>query len=343
MKFNTSYFSAFFLLLSALCFSFFCYAGAKPGQISLAQLGKFKTQYSAPELVEQIVGEPVIGIVTVKPKTAYQVTFPFAIQQLSFSVFNGQRVERGQVVGRIDGLDIHHFNKEVEVAKNIYLTTKKHLTDTQRYADSKTLKNDEWLAINKRYLESKLAYEHLTHVQSQLRIAEDGSVELVTPQTGLINLDDGDGRVVYEIQPEKSILIKVSVPIDRAQLLSGFNYRESACQLQMEEVEAKVRHYRQQIWLRPSGDCNIKLGQRITLSPIYALQGFRVLKRATFELDNKDYVVVKHGDTLQLAEVSIVAKEGQDYIVNAPTLTPEQAVLSSSVSIAQGIFSGLGE
>jgi len=96
------------------------------------------------------------------------------------------------------------------------------------------------------------------------------------------------------------------------------------------------------VWSKPETPCNLSLGQQLVLTPISVASGFSIPRNALFELDNRDFVAVKNGNQLQLVAVNIIGKDNLNYVVQSHQLTHQSEDLVSSVSIAQGIFMGLG-
>lgn len=257
-------------------------------------------------------------------------------------VANGESVEKGDVIATINGVDVHHFIDEMAAAKTIYLNSKKYFQATKGSADTSTYKSAQWLAINKSFVEAKLNYEHFAHLEKVIQVDENDVISILSPQEGVINMNDLGADVLFEVIPTASLLVKAYLPVSN---ISGFNSLISeveGCVLSTVVVEPVIKDYQQVIWSKGSKACQFTLGQSMVLVPEYGVQGFKVTRDAIFELDNQDYVAVKQGEKLFLEKVSIVGKQGRSLIIFSNKLSSETQILIASVSIAQGIFMGLG-
>jgi hypothetical protein len=311
--------------------------------IELNRLGKFNIEFSPLQAAQIIEGTSVVGRVEHKLGASYQVTLPFDVQQRLFAVNNGQHVKKGEVIVTIDGIDVHHYVDEFEAAKTIYLNNKKHFQAIKNSADNRTLKSTEWLAINKSFVEAKLNYEHFAHLEKIIRVDQNDIISIVSPSDGLVNLNNLSNNILFEVIPKNSLLVKTYLPFYNVTHLNTLKTTSENCVLSTESVEPIIDNYQQVVWSKVSESCDVKLGQQLSVTPHYAVEGFQVNKASIFELDNQDYVAVKKGAKLSLAAVSIIGKRDSYFVIQSNMLAYGDEILSSSVSIAQGVFMGLGE
>ncbi len=342
---NAYVFITFSLLLSILPIT----GAAQQHTIELSSMGKFSLNFTSIERAQKITGNRVTGVVTNKPGASYQVNFPFEIQQIMFSGTNGQEVKKGDVVAEISGFDVHHFLDELEAAKTMFVTSKKHYMATKGSADDRTLKSTQWLEITRNYTEAKLNYEHFSHLQEVIHVDKAERFWVLSPTDGFIYFDKMNNSLqpnnaLFEVVPANGLFVKVHLPKQNITKLQNITVENSACQLTIQAIEPIVENYHQTVWSIPTmPTCNLMLGQKFSLLPIYSIDGFIVPKESVFEWENQDYVAVKNTDKLSLVKVNIVGKQTNDLIVTGSELTSSSQVLSSSVSIAQGLFMGLGE
>lgn len=334
-KFNYILWTTLFFQISAIA--------SQSSSIDLTDLGKFRTEFTTVEPNQTIEGSKLIGRYVAKPKSGYQVSLPFDVQQSIFIVTNGQEVKKGDEIATINGVDVHHFIDEMTVAKSIYLNSKKHFQATKNSADTGTFKSTQWLEINKRYFEAKLNYEHFVHLEKVIQTSDNDIIAILSPIDGFINLNGLNADTLFEVIPPQSLFVKSYLPTDKIAQLSSLVSGNVDCKLNTASIEPVVKNYQQAIWSKPIQACQFKLGQNILLTPQYATQGFKLSRAAIFELNNQDYVAVKRGNKLHLEKVSIIGKQGEHLIVHASKLSTQAQVLISSVSVAQGLFMGLGE
>lgn len=312
-------------------------------------MGDFTVNFTSVTVAKNVQGSRIIGRVTTKPGSIYKVNFPFDIQQIKFAVNNGQLIKQGDKVGEVSGFDFHHFLDELEAAKNIFITSEKHYLATKASAESHTLKSTQWLDITKNYNEAKLAYEHFSHLKELIHIDEQERFWVLSPTDGMIYLDENSDHLdannpLFEVIPVNGLYIKTSISEQHTGQLFSLLTENGACELDILSIEPLVKDYRQAVWSTPfTSACNLILGQKVSLKPTYSIAGFVVPKQSVFEWENQDYVAIKQDNRLLLTQVSIVGKQNNDLIVTSEVLTPSSTVLSSSVSIAQGLFMGLGD
>ncbi|NMP31535.1 hypothetical protein HII17_08175 [Thalassotalea sp. M1531] len=320
----------------------------KNNVIALSSLGKFSTTFSNLKTIQNINGASVLASVMQKNGANYQVTLPFMVQQASYYRHNGDDVKKGDVVARVSGTDAHHFIDEVAAAKAIYLDSKKYYLATKASGDSRTFKTTEWLEISKAFKQAELNYEHFNHIKNTIRINDDETIDILSPIAGTVHIPKSnptsiDGAL-FNITPPNSLVLNAHIPAENIQSLSGLIDTKTNCLLKIQQVEPMVKDYHQSIWAVPvSNHCQIQFGQEVEVTPQFKVSAKQVIKEAIFEINNQDYIAVKDGRNLRLVSVSIIGKQGENFIIKDKNLPSHAQVLSSSVSIAQGLFLGLGE
>lgn len=333
------------LLLSTFPFAL----ASQEQSIELSSMGSFAAEFTPLEAAHEIQGNPVIGYVTAKTGSTYQVNFPFEVQQIMFAVNNGERVEKGDKIGEISGFDVHHFLDELEAAKTVFLASQKHYLASKASADARTFKSTQWLEITKNYSEAKLNYEHFSHLEKVISVDSNERFWVLSPADGIVYLEQTTNNVqpnksLFEVIPVNSLWIKTHLPEQNIGQLLSLAVNGSACELSIKAIEPIVNNYRQTVWASPTPPaCNVMLGQQLRLNATYSIAGVIVPKHALFEWENQDYVAVKKENKLVLVNVDIIGKQDNKLIVTGDGLNSSSHVLSSSVSIAQGLFMGLGE
>ncbi|WP_286233525.1 hypothetical protein [Thalassotalea sediminis] len=312
-------------------------------KILLSQMGKFDLSYSEATPTNVLQGSSTIGLVTYHSEASFKVTLPFTPQQLLFSKTHGSSIKKGDVIAKVDGLEVNHYFDELASAELIYLKSKTHLNRVKSYASSNTIKSTEWLSIIKAYHAAKLNYEHLSHVREQLNVDEQGRVFLISPISGILYIPTQKSPYIFEVIPEKSIYVQTSLPVNNLGRLTQLKIENSACSLSTDVIVPLVHKYKQTIRSKFSTRCALPIGTQLLLTPLYQANGYSVDPKAVFELHNKDYVAVKIDEQLILTEIEIIGKDGTQFIVRSNNLQPQDLLLVSSTSIAQGIFMGLGE
>lgn len=335
-------------LLSIMSFSELSYANQH--SIPQSSLGKFTTNYSQITQVDKLNSNQVIGNVVVKPGANYKVSLPIDIQQLTYYKQNGTLVKQSDVIAKLSGFDVHHFIDEMETAKSIFNDSKKYFEATRSAADSRTFKTAEWLEISKKYAQAKLNYEHFIHLREILKINSDDSVDLLSPVEGILqvpnqeHMQGNSSHQLFEVIPADSLLLKAYVPAQKLALLSNLFNEDNGCSYQIQQIEPVIKNYHQTVWAQPSSNqCSLTLGQKVVLTPQFSQTANKIIKSAVFELDNKDYIAIKNGENLTLINVNIIDKQGDYFIFTAQQELVSSFALSSSVSIAQGLFMGLGD
>lgn len=337
-----------YVFLGLLMFSHHIALASDAFIVELAELGQFKTNYASLKPIAKVKGPKVIGRVMSKPGFDYHVTAPFEVLQTMFHGFQGQFIEKGQRVATIKGVEAHHFIDERDTAKAIFLASKKYYQSIKASADTGTFKSIQWLEIVKSYREAKLNYEHYVHLDSVIQIQTDDTLYLISPVSGILQQESDKSKftqsqTIFSVTPSDSLLIKTYLPTKNINSLTSVTASIGQCQLSIDTVETIENNYRQAVWLKPEQDCPLNLGQQFSLTPNYSAQGFMVSAQAVIEIENKDFIAVKNGNTLSLQPIEIINKSENSLVIQAEQLKNGMEVLTSPVSIVQGKLIGLGE
>lgn len=315
--------------------------------IEINSLGDFQKEFSVVAPERELHGQALTGQVTYRKGENYSVSLPFGIQKISYLVKNGHSIKKGEIIAKIEGYEVHHFLDEYQSVQAVFEASKQHYLTNRSHFNNKTLKSSEWLDISKSYFDAKLELEHFEHQLSFLHIDENDNVYFISPEKGIVNLDNvhnskSAGDLAFEIINDESVKVKILVPITQHETLKHFNVTP-VCKLTVENVELLAKKYHKIIWATPDfSHCKFTLGQSITVSPVYQFNGYKVPKSSLFEFNDIDYIAVKVSENLQLHPVNIVSSDHQYAYISTDEQVSGKEVLASSVSIVQGILLNLG-
>ena len=335
------------LFFIALCQIPSVFAFEKKEIIELSVLGYFEIKFSTIEKETLKVGQNLIGEVTYKPGENYSVVLPFDVQKVTYHIKNGSYVELGATIATVEGYDVHHFLDEFESAKIILQASENHFQTNKAYFENKTIKSTQWIEITKSYFKAKLNFEHFQHQMSFLHIDKNEKITLISPKNGIVKIPNfGNikqaGDLAFDVISTNSVKVKVTTPLSYAANLSHF-VMTSSCELEINSFESIVDKYHQTVWASPKSEqCKLTLGQSVKLTPILNFNGYKVPKSSIFELNDKDYIAIRSGDTVSLVSILIVGANNKEYYVTAKQDISNKKALVSSVSILQGKLLELG-
>jgi hypothetical protein len=141
--------------------------------------------------------------------------------------------------------------------------------------------------------------------------------------------------------PSDSIRVKVSVPMSQSHSLSAVNINQ--CHIAIESVSAIAEGAFVTAWSSPvPQECNLLLGQQITVIPEYQKAVYLLPKNSVFSWEQDSQVFTKTADTLTSITINILGSTPEQYIVESDQELSQIQVLSQSVAAVKGIMLGLG-
>ncbi|HCF78592.1 MAG TPA: hypothetical protein DER52_02775 [Glaciecola sp.] len=114
--------------------------------------------------------------------------------------------------------------------------------------------------------------------------------------------------------------------------------------LEISQRDQRIEQFYQSIWSAPiTTNCNLKLGEQVSLIPQYYTQAYQISQDSVFSWEGQSYIWVKEADSYTAVKVDLLASEQQMYIVTAQQSLANKLILTTSVSAVQGVLLGLGE
>ena len=339
------------MLLNLLTLTFFAISTVNANDylsmIELSSLGDFEADFSEVKTVTYMKSQSLIGEVSYISGENYSVIFPFDVQRISYQVNNGSNVNKGDTIALVQGYDVHHFIDEYYSTKALLKIQEAHFQTNKQYFENKTIKSSQWVDITKSYYEAKLNFEHIQHQMSFLHIDEDEKISFISPETGVIQIPNingskKSGQLAFNIIDDKSIKVKVVVPLLLASNLSHFEV-DSTCKLEITSVEQVADKYHQILWAKStSTHCSMTLGQVIKVTPIKRIQAYKIDKAAVFEFENNNFIAINSNKKLSLVLIKLIGATSDNYIFTTEGNIEEKQALISSVSILQGYLLRMG-
>ncbi|MCF6194809.1 MAG: hypothetical protein L3J46_10815, partial [Kangiellaceae bacterium] len=150
-----------------------------------------------------------------------------------------------------------------------------------------------------------------------------------------------EGDIIASIVPLKAMRINMHVPLKSA---SKIEYLElSHCRLKIDSISNVSQGAFVELWSETiAEDCQLMLGQTQIAIPFLKQSAFQVSKNALFELEGKDYILVRSKQKLKIVEVFLLNSVAGSYFFTTSVSLANVDVLTSSVSAIQGILLGLG-
>lgn len=331
------------LLQTSVAFSF-----NKIENIALSKLGGFETRFSTIEKVDFIDGQNVIGEVDIKAGENYSVHFPFNIQRIHYHIKNGSLIKKGDTVASVEGYEVDHFIEEYALAQQLLAVSENNFKANRQYFENNIITSSQWVEITKTYFAAKLNFEHLHHQMAFLHIDENEQVTLISPKAGIIKTTSfstsiRQGELAFDVIDPNTIQVKVSLPILTISSLSHLKVSPD-CLLTINSLEHIVNKYHQTLWASPkkNTDCNLTLGQVITVTPIQKFKGYKIDKSAVFEFEDKNYIAIEAENALAMITINLFGSKNNAYYFTANKDLEGKKGLISSVSILQGYLLNLG-
>ena len=337
---------------SLLCLSAFLSASlihpAQAEPLSLETLGKLALSYVQPQKVASYEGSALPAQVARLPGNDYWVSTPENIQQVTFLVGQGQPVTQGQAIARLTGPEVFHFLAQVEAASSLYQLAKQRYDRNRPLLKNGSISAEKWREISQDYFASHLEYEHMQHFMAMV-LAKDEASESLTigaPVAGIVKLNQLDtpyhaGAQLFSLVPSDAIRVRVNVPMSQSVSLSAININE--CHLTIDAQSAIADGAFINAWSQPvPQDCNLLLGQQITVIPEYQKAVYLLPKYSVFSWSRESQVFTRHDSQLKAITIEILGSTPEQYIVASDQDLSQMQVLSQSVAAVKGIMLGLG-
>lgn len=316
--------------------------------IQIDTLGSLQLEFESVKKTNVIPGKKIIATVGVKSGEPYVLTTPTNIQQLSFSVGNGELVNKGQPFAILRGPEVHHFLSELNAVKTLLDLSEQRMKNSKKLFTNKLIEESKWLAINQNYYTNMLEYEHMMHFYELIDSIDENtdSIILKAPITGIIiNKQTSspvvEGDVIANFIAENDIRMKLRVASNRVSHLKSVQL--DSCQLTIDHISRIAQGVFVNVWtesIKP--ECKLLLGQTQLVSPLYQQDAYQIAKQAVVSLEGRDYIFLRSNGVLMSQPVTLVTKVGEKYIFTAEKNLSGEVVLVSSVSAVQGILIGLG-
>ncbi len=322
--------------------------GAIANEIDIASLGDLSLEYQRVDTVRSYPGQKIAAEVTFKKGEAYTLTAPRRIQQVQYQVEVGALVEKGQPLAELRGPEMHHFLTEMEVARQLLLSTERRYNSNKKLFEKKAIKESQWAEVSEKYYAAQLEYEHMRHFNDLVLSTDEVEDRMVVgaPVSGVVNysleyngLNIGDDIAV--IIPTSAIRLEAAVPASSRENLAYL--KTPSCELNVSSIGAIISHYFVSAWSEPlTSKCDLMLGQSLLLTPLYKVRAYKVPMTAVFQWGTVTSVLVREGGLLRAVEVELITSSGKNYVVSGGDAMEGADVLISSVSAVQGILIGLG-
>ena len=324
--------------------------------INIAELGKYQLNFNKISAVTHVSSSALIGQVTEKSGANFSVFLPFAVQQTSTLITNGQEVKKDEKIAYLTGYDVHHFIDEFEAAKQLFSIAEKRYQSSLTLYNNKALKQSQWIEISNNYFSAKLRFEHLHHYMSFLSIDKSEQIAIIAPIAGIIryaNASNSDskaeGELLFDIVPKDAIRLKVNVPPENINNLTYLQVAKQQCKTAVESKDNIIRDFAVTVWSKPLKDaCALTLGEKVRVTPFYQQSAYAINKQAVFEFENNNYIAIKNNAQLNLVAITILNATDDRFIFQQDATSANKIVLKnraaliSSVSAVQGILLELG-
>ncbi len=316
--------------------------------ISIKELKKLRLEYVTPGVKKEYPGQNLAAEVDIRSGEDFILYAPATIQQIHFTVVNGQEVAKGDPIAILSGPEIHHFVTEFEFNKQLMVLLEARYKKNKKLLQQKTINEKKWIELSKEYLAVKLEFGHMSHFMELVSNIneDDDSLTVIAPEGGLINITKNDGHftideAIFSIVPIKSVRLKISLPIKFKKVIN--RVKTDNCSLSVISVSGIAEQSFVTAWTQTiKSECQLSLGERITVTPSYALQAWVVPKQSIFNWDEKNQILIKNGQFIEMAEVTIHGAKDNQYFISTKHPLQGKQILNSSVSAVKGILQGLG-
>lgn len=324
-------------------------AGAAQAQeVPLTALGDLDIAYSSVQATDRIPGAPLRGVIRARAGDAYRMQLPRAAQRAVFQITSGTAVEAGEAVVRLEGPEIHHWLLEYNAIEDRYDSARARYEANRGLYEDGALPAERWAAIQDRYYELGLEYEHMQHFGDLVvgDAAAEDALLLGSPRAGIAVFDSRistfpEGAEVFRVMEANTLRLQVEAPAAHSDGLHSL--RVDDCTLAVDIVDRSARNFFFAAWSEPLSDaCSWPPGTILSARPLYARDALIVPRTALFQWQQSPHVFLRDGDQLRATPVEPVADVAGGYAIAASEALAGREVLSASVSAVQGILLGLG-
>jgi hypothetical protein len=319
-------------------------------RVRLDALGDLELAWATLEPLGQVPGPPLRAEALAEPGAALQFRLPAEAQRAMFRVPPGTTVQAGDPVAMIEGPEIHHWLLEYDALAARYETARQRYERNLPLYREGALSGERWTAIEERYFQLRLEFQHLGHLREWLQPAPGEGSEAVlalAPRDGRVLYDSAHamletGAILFEVQPGDGLRLRVEVPAERATRLAALAF--DACEVAIDRVEEAARGFYRAAWSVPlRGPCALAPGTSLGVQPRYDEPALFVPREAIFQWRQAPHVWLRRGEELVAQPVELIADTAEGYAVAADPALAGGEVLVRSVSAAQGILLGLGD
>ena len=331
-----------------LILAFMLAASVSAAEVTTDELGDLSLSFVAPIAVNSYPGQRTSAQVTFKHGAAFTLVAPRRVQQVSYRVEVGTRVEKGQPIAELRGPEMHHFMTEMEAAAEMLANVEKRFNSNKVLYEKKAIKESQWIDISEQYYGAMLEYEHMRHF-NDLVISVDPLTDLIVlgaPIAGIIDYapDDSDikpGDDIALLIPIEVIRLKISVPAAlRKELLA---IQGSECSVDIASVGSVANGFQVTAWSESIGDkCDLVLGQTLLVTPQYRTRAYQVPVSSVFHWQKSSAIFLEEDGQLRVVSVDLLASSEGTYIVRSEESLEGGRILTTSVSAVQGVLMGLG-
>lgn len=324
-------------------------SGATAQTVEVSALGALELDFKTVISVEDYPGQAAAAEVTYRKGEAFNVPSPGRVQQIEYLVVPGATVVQGQPFAVLRGPEMHHFEMSYESSKALAAGAERRFNSNKALYARKSISESRWLEISEQYYALMLEYEHMRHFFEWVVSGDDDpdALTLAAPLAGLIDYSSSDSGVeegdsIALFVPSQAVRLELALP--NAIGADVASIRAGDCELAIERVSAMTDGFFVLAWTQALPDtCRLMLGQQLLATPmVSASDAYQVPRSAVFQLERESYVLIRAGDSLLAAVVTLLGAEGDDYLLRAATPLADAEVLISSVSAVQGILLGLG-
>jgi hypothetical protein len=319
-------------------------------RVRIDALGDLEIAWATLEPLAQVPGPRLRAEAQAEPGAALQFRLPAEAQRAAFRVQPGTFVQAGDPVAVIEGPEVHHWLLEYDALAARYETARQRYERNLALYREGALSGERWTAIEERYFELRLEFQHMGHLREWLQPAPgegSESVLALAPRDGRVLYDSAHamleaGAILFEVLPPGGLRLRVEVPAERATRLAALAF--DACEVAIDRVEEAARGFYRAAWSAPlRGPCALVPGTSLGVEPRYEEPALLVPREAVFQWRQAPHVWLRRGEELVAQPVELIADTSGGYAVTAdPALTGAE-VLVRSVSAVQGILLGLGD